>query len=91
MSSTCASPRDARAIEPGDFILARVARIPDEHQVFGVPIRVPPPLRAATMALVDSEPDATDLARWYGQVMAASAPTGGVAARWCCAGPSDYG
>ena len=56
--------------EPGALILARVAEVDGERQLFGAVIEVPLRLRASALQLVDAEPDVEDLASWYGQAMA---------------------
>jgi hypothetical protein len=56
--------------DSGALILARVAEVDGEHQLFGAVIEVPLRLRASALQLVDTEPDAEDLATWYGQAMA---------------------
>lgn len=54
----------------GQLLLARIARLDDMNQIIGIPVEVPLRLRASTIELVDSHPDADALAAWYGQAVA---------------------
>ncbi len=60
----------SRGRAPGELMLARVARVGDEHQLFGAPIEIPLRLRESALLLVDDEPDADELAQWYGRALA---------------------
>jgi hypothetical protein len=53
----------------GEYLLARVAALGDEHQLFGVPLAVPLCLRERTIELIDAGPDADGLAEWYGEAL----------------------
>lgn len=54
----------------GELLLTRVARLDDQNQLVGIALEIPLRLRESAMALVDSGPGATDLARWFGEAMA---------------------
>jgi SEC-C motif-containing protein len=82
-------PRDSRPLQAGDHLVARVAQLRDENQIIGVAIPVGPPLRAGAAALVACQPDAEELARWYGQALASTGTKPGAATRCCCAGPVE--
>ena len=56
--------------EPGELSLARVARLEDQNQLMGMPMSIPFRLRDSALELVDSGPDADQLATWYGQAIA---------------------
>ncbi|CAN5829385.1 SEC-C metal-binding domain-containing protein [soil metagenome] len=56
--------------EVGGLVLARVARLSDQCQLIGIPVTVPLRLRDSALGLVDSHPDADDLAMWYGEAIA---------------------
>jgi hypothetical protein len=56
--------------EAGELFMARVARLGDENQLMGMPMTIPLRLRASALQLVDSAPDADELALWYGQAIA---------------------
>jgi hypothetical protein len=56
--------------ESGELLVARVARLEDQNQLVGTPMSIPLRLRDSALRLVDSAPDADQLAIWYGQAIA---------------------
>ncbi len=56
--------------EAGELFMARVARLEDQNQLMGMPMTIPLRLRDSALRLVDSAPDADELAIWYGQAIA---------------------
>ncbi|MEJ7766116.1 MAG: SEC-C metal-binding domain-containing protein, partial [Acidimicrobiales bacterium] len=56
--------------EPGELLLSRVAEVDGHHVLVGAVMAVPLRLRSSALSLIDAEPDADDLARWYGQSIA---------------------
>ena len=57
-------------VEVGGLMLSRVARLTDQICLWGTPIRIPLPLRASVLELLDTKPDADQLASWYADVVA---------------------
>ncbi|HXA34461.1 MAG TPA: SEC-C domain-containing protein [Acidimicrobiales bacterium] len=57
-------------LEAGELFMARVARLEDQNQLMGMPMSIPHRLRDSALRLVDSAPDADQLALWYGQAIA---------------------
>jgi hypothetical protein len=56
--------------ESGELSLARVAQLENQNQFMGTPMSIPLRLRDSALRLVDSAPDADELATWYGQAIA---------------------
>jgi hypothetical protein len=56
--------------EAGELFMARVARLEDQNQLMGMPMTIPLRLRGSALQLVDSAPNADELALWYGQAIA---------------------
>jgi hypothetical protein len=56
--------------QAGDLLVARVARLEDQNQLVGTPMTIPLRLRDSALRLVDSDPNADELAIWYGQAIA---------------------
>jgi hypothetical protein len=56
--------------QAGELLVARVARLEDQNQLLGTPMTIPLRLRDSALQLVDSAPDADQLAIWYGQAIA---------------------
>jgi len=50
----------------GDYVLARVVPVGDSHCMVGSPLRPELHHRASLIALLDSDPDAYDIAAWLG-------------------------
>lgn len=61
----------SRTLRTGGYVLARVVAVGSENQVLGLPLNIELRLRASLIELLDSDPEAEDLAAWLG---AASAP-----------------
>ena len=60
----------SRQAEVGELVISRVARLPDQNQLWGSPLKVPLRLRESALALVEMRPDADALASWYGAAIA---------------------
>ena len=56
--------------QSGELLVARVARLEDQNQLMGLPMTIPLRLRDSALRLIDSAPDADQLAIWYGQAIA---------------------
>ncbi|HEX3567927.1 MAG TPA: SEC-C metal-binding domain-containing protein [Acidimicrobiales bacterium] len=56
--------------QAGELLVARVARLEDQNQLVGTPMTIPLRLRESALRLIDSAPDADQLATWYGQAIA---------------------
>ncbi len=57
-------------LEAGELFMARVAWLEDQNELMSMPMTVPLRLRDSALQLVDSAPDADELAMWYGQAIA---------------------
>lgn len=60
----------SRQAEVGELVISRVARLPDQNQLWGSPLKVPLRLRESALALLEMRPDADALASWYGAAIA---------------------
>jgi hypothetical protein len=58
----------------GELVMARVIEVQGAHLFIGTPVDVDAPEREHLLTLLDSDPTATDLAVWYGQMVAATEP-----------------
>ncbi len=56
--------------EVGELLFARVVRLPGVNQLMGSVMDIPLRLRGSLIDLLDGDPDAGDLAGWYGAAIA---------------------
>lgn len=62
--------------QPGELILARVARLDQVSQILGSVMDVPLGLRDSLTGLLDDDADAIAMATWYGEATSAAAAPG---------------
>lgn len=60
----------SRNAKVGDYLLARVVPVVDQHQIIGPVLNIELHHRPSLIELLDSEPDALDLALWLGRAFA---------------------
>ncbi|MHB8317629.1 MAG: SEC-C metal-binding domain-containing protein [Acidimicrobiales bacterium] len=60
----------SREAKPGDCMMGLVAPAGDIHVIIGVPVKVELAQRDRLIALLDADPDAEDLAAWFGSLFA---------------------
>ncbi len=69
-STTVTERTASRTVREGQYLLALVLRVGSEQMVFGAPLDIELRLRRSLIELLDSDPDAGQMAQWLGAAFA---------------------